>query len=46
VWIIGLIAAILTAFYMSRWFFLIFLGEPRYGHDVHPHESPRSMTSR
>jgi NADH-quinone oxidoreductase subunit L len=44
VWIIGLIAAILTAFYMSRWFFLIFLGEPRYGHDVHPHESPRSMT--
>jgi NADH-quinone oxidoreductase subunit L len=44
VWIIGLIAAILTAFYMSRWFFLIFLGEPRYGDDVHPHESPRSMT--
>jgi NADH-quinone oxidoreductase subunit L len=44
VWIIGLVAAVLTAFYMSRWFFLIFLGEPRYGHDVHPHESPRSMT--
>ncbi len=44
IWIIGLIAAILTAFYMSRWFILIFLGEPRYGDDVHPHESPRSMT--
>ena len=44
VWIIGLLAAILTAFYMSRWFFLIFLGEPRYGDDLHPHESPRSMT--
>ena len=44
VWIIGLLAAVLTAFYMSRWFFLIFLGEPRYASDVHPHESPRSMT--
>jgi NADH-quinone oxidoreductase subunit L len=44
IWIIGLVAAILTAFYMSRWFFLIFLGEPRFGDDVHPHESPRSMT--
>jgi NADH-quinone oxidoreductase subunit L len=44
VWVIGLIAAVLTAFYMSRWFFLIFLGEPRYGDDVHPHESPSTMT--
>ena len=44
VWIMGLLAAILTAFYMSRWFFLIFLGAPRYGEEVHPHESPRSMT--
>jgi NADH-quinone oxidoreductase subunit L len=44
IWAIGLFAAILTAFYMSRWFFLIFLGEPRYGRDVHPHESPMSMT--
>ncbi|MCA1782243.1 MAG: hypothetical protein LC679_08745 [Intrasporangiaceae bacterium] len=35
----------LTAFYMSRWFFLIFLGEPRFGDEVHPHESPRSMTT-
>jgi NADH-quinone oxidoreductase subunit L len=44
IWAVGLFAAILTAFYMSRWFFLIFLGEPRYGRDVHPHESPPSMT--
>jgi NADH-quinone oxidoreductase subunit L len=44
IWIIGLIVAALTAFYMSRWFFLVFLGEPRYGDEVHPHESPRSMT--
>jgi NADH-quinone oxidoreductase subunit L len=44
IWIVGLVAAVLTAFYMSRWFFLIFLGTPRYGDAVHPHESPRSMT--
>ena len=44
IWITGLLAAILTAFYMSRWFFLIFLGQPRYGEGVHPHESPTSMT--
>jgi NADH-quinone oxidoreductase subunit L len=41
---LGVAAAILTAFYMSRWFILIFLGKPRYGPDVHPHESPPSMT--
>jgi NADH-quinone oxidoreductase subunit L len=44
IWLIGLFAAILTAFYMSRWFILVFLGEPRYGDDVHPHESPPTMT--
>ncbi len=44
VYLVGLITAVLTAFYMSRWFFLIFLGEKRYGPDVHPHESPASMT--
>jgi NADH-quinone oxidoreductase subunit L len=44
IWMIGLVAAVLTAFYMSRWFILTFLGEPRYGADVHPHESPPSMT--
>ncbi len=44
IYLIGLVTAVLTAFYMSRWFFLIFLGKPRYGDDVHPHESPRTMT--
>jgi NADH-quinone oxidoreductase subunit L len=44
IWAIGLFAAVLTAFYMSRWFFLVFLSGPRYGRDVHPHESPPSMT--
>jgi NADH-quinone oxidoreductase subunit L len=44
IWVLGALVAGLTAFYMSRWFVLIFLGEPRYGDDVHPHESPLSMT--
>ena len=44
IYVIGLVTAALTAFYMSRWFFLIFLGAPRHGDEVHPHESPRSMT--
>ncbi|MEX2324238.1 MAG: NADH-quinone oxidoreductase subunit L [Nitriliruptoraceae bacterium] len=44
IWAIGLFAAVLTAFYMSRWFFLVFLGEARHPADAHPHESPRSMT--
>ncbi len=30
VWAVGLATAMITAFYMSRWFFLIFLGEPRW----------------
>ena len=30
VWALGLLTAVLTAFYMSRWFFLVFLGEPRW----------------
>jgi NADH-quinone oxidoreductase subunit L len=30
VWLLGVLTAVLTAFYMSRWFFLIFLGEPRW----------------
>lgn len=30
IWAIGLLTAVITAFYMSRWFFLLFLGEPRW----------------
>ncbi len=45
IWVLGALVAGLTAFYMSRWFFLIFLGESRVSEGVHPHESPLSMTS-
>ncbi|CAN5912286.1 NADH-quinone oxidoreductase subunit L [soil metagenome] len=44
IWVLGALVAGLTAFYMSRWFFLIFLGESRVSDDIHPHESPPSMT--
>jgi NADH-quinone oxidoreductase subunit L len=44
-WLLGLIGAGLTSFYMFRLIFLTFFGEPRYDeHKVHVHESPRSMT--
>ena len=51
-WILGIITAILTAYYMSRLFFLVFTGKARFDepaadgrpaiHD--PHESPKVMT--
>ena len=49
IWVIGAVVAGLTAFYMSRWFFLIFLGDSRFEarhhpHESPPHESPLSMT--
>ena len=41
---VGLITALLTAFYMFRLVFLTFFGQPRYDeHHVHVHESPWSM---
>ena len=43
-WIVGLVTALLTAFYMTRQFVLVFLGEPRWEAEIHPHESPRVMT--
>jgi NADH-quinone oxidoreductase subunit L len=43
-WILGVLGAGLTAFYMFRLVSLTFEGEPRYGHEVHPHEAPRTMT--
>jgi NADH-quinone oxidoreductase subunit L len=54
-WAIGLLTALLTAFYMSRQVFMVFFGEPRWkgehaegqaeGHaeEIHPHESPWIM---
>jgi NADH-quinone oxidoreductase subunit L len=46
-WVLGVLTAILTAYYMSRLFVLTFLGNERFrdatdGHD--PHESPWVMT--
>lgn len=43
-WVIGLITALITAFYMTRQWVLVFLGEPRWDEDKHPHESPSVMT--
>ena len=46
-WVFGgaaLIGAGITAFYMSRLFFMTFHGKKRWSDDVHPHESPLVMT--
>lgn len=44
-WIILAIAAFFTAFYMFRLVYLTFHGKERFDVDeVHPHESPKSMT--
>ncbi|MFA6001028.1 MAG: NADH-quinone oxidoreductase subunit L [Thermoleophilia bacterium] len=44
-WVVGLIAAFMTAFYMFRLIFMTFHGEPRDEKAyAHAHESPRSMT--
>jgi len=45
-WVLGVIAAGFTSFYMFRLVFLTFFGEPRYDeHHVHVHESPASMAA-
>ena len=47
-WVFGLTALIgagLTAFYMSRLFFMTFHGKARWTDDQHPHESPAIMTA-
>jgi NADH-quinone oxidoreductase subunit L len=45
VWIVGLLGAALTAFYMFRLYLLCFRGESRLTHEAehHLHESPRIM---
>jgi len=53
-WLVGLVTAILTAYYMSRQVFLVFFGEARWNDsrpaavdnpkdEIHPHESPWTM---
>ena len=47
-WALGVITAILTAYYMSRLFMLTFRGSERFREVTHqhdPHESPRAMTA-
>jgi NADH-quinone oxidoreductase subunit L len=43
-WVVGVLTAGLTGFYMSRLVFLTFLGERRWPEGRHPHESPPVMT--
>ncbi len=43
-WIVGLVTALLTAYYMSRQTFLVFFGGQRWNEGTHPHESPATMT--
>lgn len=51
-WVFGTVALVgagITAFYMSRLFFMTFHGQKRWtrdaaGHEPHPHESPALMT--
>ena len=48
-WLVGIITALLTAFYMTRQVILTFFGKPRYlnagdAGEIHPHESPWTMT--
>jgi len=43
-WGVGLIAAVLTSFYMFRLVFLTFFGTPRFDEkNTHVHESPKNM---
>jgi NADH-quinone oxidoreductase subunit L len=44
-WVIGLVTALLTAFYMARQWVLVFLGEPRWEKESDPRESPTVMTA-
>jgi NADH-quinone oxidoreductase subunit L len=44
-WLIGLITALMTAFYMFRLYFMTFEGKEKFDHHkIHPHESPKVMT--
>ncbi len=46
-WVFGMVTLVgagITAFYMSRLFFMTFQGEKRWAPDDHPHESPPVMT--
>jgi NADH-quinone oxidoreductase subunit L len=42
--IAALVGAGVTAFYMTRLMLMTYFGRKRWADDVHPHESPRTMT--
>jgi NADH-quinone oxidoreductase subunit L len=42
-WALGLLTALITAFYMTRMIYLTFFGERRWAEDAHPHEAPWVM---
>jgi NADH-quinone oxidoreductase subunit L len=44
-YLVGSLTALITSFYMWRCYFLAFEGEYRGPDDVHPHESPWTMTA-
>ncbi len=46
IWLLGVLGAVLTAFYMTRLVLLTFYGKPRMDHHTaeHIHESPKTMT--
>lgn len=45
IWVVGLLTAVLTAFYMTRLWYLVFQGKPRFDAENHPpHESGALMT--
>ena len=43
-WIVGVVGAAATAFYMTRLMALVFWGKSRVPSNIHPHESPPTMT--
>jgi NADH-quinone oxidoreductase subunit L len=45
IFVIGVVTAFLTAFYMFRLFVIVFLGKPLSDHAKHAHESPLVMTA-
>ena len=43
-WAIGVLTALLTAFYMTKLIIITFFGEKRWAEGTHAHESPFTMT--
>jgi NADH-quinone oxidoreductase subunit L len=43
-WLLGVLGALMTAFYIFRLVALTFEGEKRFSQKLHPHEGPKTMT--